>query len=172
MVSNGKDVPTETPQQRTERIFVQMDKNMDGVLTKKEFIDGCLADEVLCSMLTANSTSNGQWAATVLFICMVLYMLWLYASKAFQIGRGFNMCIFSSKSIVIYNTLFLLLHVSLSQIIKMLLKRIQSLIWAARNCCTKRLKIICLFLLSMCDNFLLAKFWEVNLNVTWKEWHL
>lgn len=61
MVSNDKESPMETPEQRTERIFVQMDKNKDGVLTKKEFIDGCLADDVLCSMLTANTSSgSGQ----------------------------------------------------------------------------------------------------------------
>ena len=60
MVSTGKDAPAETPEQRTERIFVQMDKNKDGVLTKQEFIDGCLSDDVLCSMLTANSASDGQ----------------------------------------------------------------------------------------------------------------
>lgn len=58
MVGNDlKEVPTETPEQRTEKIFIQMDKNKDGVLTKQEFIDGCLADDVLCSMLTANSTT-------------------------------------------------------------------------------------------------------------------
>lgn len=57
MVGNDlKEAPTETPEQRTDKIFIQMDKNKDGVLTKQEFIDGCLADDVLCSMLTANST--------------------------------------------------------------------------------------------------------------------
>lgn len=60
MVSTGKDSPAETPEQRTERIFVQMDKNKDGVLTKQEFIDGCLADDVLCAMLTANTSSNAE----------------------------------------------------------------------------------------------------------------
>lgn len=58
MVGNDlKEAPTETADQRTDKIFIQMDKNKDGVLTKQEFIDGCLADDVLCSMLTANSTN-------------------------------------------------------------------------------------------------------------------
>lgn len=58
MVSNGKDTPAETAEQRTERIFIQMDKNKDGVLTKQEFINGCLSDDVLCSMLTASAASK------------------------------------------------------------------------------------------------------------------
>lgn len=58
MVGNDlKEAPTETADQRTDKIFIQMDKNQDGVLTKQEFIDGCLADDVLCSMLTANSST-------------------------------------------------------------------------------------------------------------------
>jgi len=61
MVGNDlKDAPVETPEQRTEKIFSQMDLNKDGVLTKQEFIDGCLADDVLCSMLTASSMTGGQ----------------------------------------------------------------------------------------------------------------
>ena len=58
MVGNDlKEAPTETADQRTDKIFIQMDKNKDGDLTKQEFIDGCLADDVLCSMLTANSSN-------------------------------------------------------------------------------------------------------------------
>ena len=58
MVGNDlKEAPTETADQRTDKIFIQMGKNKDGVLTKQEFIDGCLADDVLCSMLTANSSN-------------------------------------------------------------------------------------------------------------------
>jgi len=56
MVGNEiKGSPDETPEERTDKIFQQMDKNKDGVLTKKEFMDGCLADEFLCQMLTANT---------------------------------------------------------------------------------------------------------------------
>lgn len=62
MVGNEmKGSPDEQPEDRTEKIFSQMDKNNDGVLTKQEFIDGCLADDFLCQMLTANTASGAQW---------------------------------------------------------------------------------------------------------------
>lgn len=60
MVGNEmKGSPDEQPEDRTEKIFSQMDKNNDGVLTKQEFIEGCLADDFLCQMLTANTASSG-----------------------------------------------------------------------------------------------------------------
>lgn len=55
MVGNEGATPEESAEDRTEKIFSQMDKNNDGVLNKKEFIDGCLADDFLCQMLTANT---------------------------------------------------------------------------------------------------------------------
>lgn len=58
--SEMKGTPDEQPEDRTEKIFSQMDKNNDGVLTKQEFIDGCLADDFLCQMLTANTASSAQ----------------------------------------------------------------------------------------------------------------
>lgn len=60
MVGNEmKGAPDEQPEERTDKIFAQMDKNNDGVLTKQEFIDGCLADDFLCQMLTANTAGGG-----------------------------------------------------------------------------------------------------------------
>lgn len=47
--------PTETPEARTREIFLKMDENSDGVLTKDEFVKGCLADDYLYQMLTAES---------------------------------------------------------------------------------------------------------------------
>jgi len=47
--------PSDTPEKRTREIFAKMDENSDGVLSKDEFIKGCLADEFLCQMLTADS---------------------------------------------------------------------------------------------------------------------
>ena len=58
MVGNDSGTPEETPEDRTEKIFSQMDKNNDGVLNKQEFIDGCLADDFLCQMLTANTAGS------------------------------------------------------------------------------------------------------------------
>ncbi|XP_041358046.1 neuronal calcium sensor 2-like [Gigantopelta aegis] len=48
----------DTPQQRTEMIFKKMDTNQDGVLTREEFIQGCLADTTLYQMLTADSETG------------------------------------------------------------------------------------------------------------------
>jgi len=50
--------PTDTPEKRTKEIFAKMDENHDGVLTKDEFIKGCMSDEFLCQMLTADPGSE------------------------------------------------------------------------------------------------------------------
>jgi hypothetical protein len=36
-------------------IFRMMDKNSDGILSREEFIDGCLNDEQLYQLLTQSS---------------------------------------------------------------------------------------------------------------------
>jgi len=41
----------DAPQTRTQEIFAKMDLNHDGVLSKEEFIRGCLEDNVLYHML-------------------------------------------------------------------------------------------------------------------------
>jgi len=46
--------PSDTPEKRTKEIFAKMDENHDGVLSKEEFIKGCMSDEFLCQMLTAD----------------------------------------------------------------------------------------------------------------------
>jgi len=43
----------ENPEKRTAEIFAKMDVNGDGVLSKDEFIRGCMTDEYLCQMLTS-----------------------------------------------------------------------------------------------------------------------
>jgi hippocalcin-like protein 1 len=50
--------PNDTPEKRTMEIFAKMDENQDGVLTKDEFIRGCMSDEHLCQMLTADPSSD------------------------------------------------------------------------------------------------------------------
>lgn len=52
--------PNDTPARRTQEIFDKMDENHDGVLTKEEFVKGCMADEFLYQMLTADSGSPPQ----------------------------------------------------------------------------------------------------------------
>lgn len=43
-----------SPEARTEEIFDKMDENKDGVLTRDEFMNGCLSDQYLLSMLQGN----------------------------------------------------------------------------------------------------------------------
>ena len=50
--------PSDTPEKRTMEIFAKMDENQDGVLTKEEFIKGCMSDEHLCQMLTADPSAD------------------------------------------------------------------------------------------------------------------
>jgi len=50
--------PADTPEKRTKEIFAKMDENNDGVLSKDEFIKGCLSDEFLCQMLTADPAAE------------------------------------------------------------------------------------------------------------------
>ena len=60
MVSNAfqEANPDDTPETRTDEIFDKMDENSDGVLSKEEFIKGCMADQFLYQMLTADQSGN------------------------------------------------------------------------------------------------------------------
>ncbi|ESO03159.1 hypothetical protein HELRODRAFT_80653 [Helobdella robusta] len=50
--------PSDTPDRRTKEIFEKMDENGDGVLSKEEFVKGCMADEFLYQMLTADTSGS------------------------------------------------------------------------------------------------------------------
>jgi len=50
--------PTDTPERRTKEIFGKMDENKDGVLSKDEFIRGCMSDQFLYQMLTADQQAD------------------------------------------------------------------------------------------------------------------
>lgn len=41
--------------ERALNIFRMMDKNSDGILSREEFVDGCLNDEQLYQLLTQSS---------------------------------------------------------------------------------------------------------------------
>ena len=58
MVGNSisQNNPDDTPEKRTDEIFEKMDENKDGVLSKEEFIKGCMADQFLYQMLTADQS--------------------------------------------------------------------------------------------------------------------
>ncbi|VDP98062.1 unnamed protein product [Trichobilharzia regenti] len=47
-----------SPEARTDEIFEKMDSNADGVLTREEFMDGCMADKQLYSMLLADEPAE------------------------------------------------------------------------------------------------------------------
>jgi neurocalcin delta len=53
------DNEEDTPMKRTQDIFAKMDENKDGVLSKPEFIKGCMSDEFLYQMLTADPNPPG-----------------------------------------------------------------------------------------------------------------
>ena len=46
---------TDSAEERTHKIFAKMDVNNDGVLTRAEFVDGCMKDQFLYQMLTADA---------------------------------------------------------------------------------------------------------------------
>ncbi|CAD5115075.1 DgyrCDS4091 [Dimorphilus gyrociliatus] len=62
MVSSSlaQNNPEDTPERRTAEIFDKMDENKDGVLSKEEFIKGCMNDQFLYQMLTADQSGFEQ----------------------------------------------------------------------------------------------------------------
>ena len=50
----------EAPELRTRDIFEKMDTNSDGVLTKEEFIKGCLNDETLYKLLACSEDEESK----------------------------------------------------------------------------------------------------------------
>ena len=54
------DVQTmgDMPYTRTREIFDKMDSNKDGVLSKDEFVRGCMDDETLYKLLACSSNDE------------------------------------------------------------------------------------------------------------------
>ncbi len=55
MTEGGEEKVGEAPRIRTRDIFLKMDTNHDGVLSKQEFIDGCLNDQTLYRILACSN---------------------------------------------------------------------------------------------------------------------
>ncbi len=49
---------SEAPRKRTREIFAKMDTNLDGVLSREEFLEGCLSDETLYNLLAYSSNDT------------------------------------------------------------------------------------------------------------------
>ncbi|CAJ0583087.1 unnamed protein product, partial [Mesorhabditis spiculigera] len=59
MIGNMLELPKDedTPQKRVEKIFANMDKNLDGMLTREEFKEGSKADPWIVQALTMDMNS-------------------------------------------------------------------------------------------------------------------
>ena len=60
MTENDPSKIGDAPELRTRDIFEKMDTNSDGVLSKEEFIKGCLNDETLYQLLACSEDNEAN----------------------------------------------------------------------------------------------------------------
>lgn len=60
MVGNVTHMPRDesTPEKRVDKIYSKMDKNTDGILTMKEFVEGAKSDPTLAHLLQTDMYNN------------------------------------------------------------------------------------------------------------------
>lgn len=81
MTDQEPDPDAGGPSDRTRDIFHKMDVNGDGVLTKEEFVKGCMNDETLFRLLACNNDMGEEvehWAceAPSSYIRLWLHSWW------------------------------------------------------------------------------------------------
>ena len=60
MTDENNQIIEDAPLQRTHDIFNKMDLNQDGVISKEEFVKGCLKDETLYKLLACSGEEHEQ----------------------------------------------------------------------------------------------------------------
>ena len=60
MVDEDAAKTGEAPLNRTKQIFDKMDENQDGVLSKEEFMKGCMNDQSLYRLLACTNEMSGM----------------------------------------------------------------------------------------------------------------